>query len=70
MLLILVFSLAPFLDMLTVPILAEWSDSCTSSLGKRRPFIIALSTILLISLVIVPYGPVISTLVLDSHKFK
>ena len=61
---------APFLDMVTVPILAEWSDSCTSKLGRRRPFIIFLSTLLLISLVIVPYGPVISSLFVNSIKLK
>ncbi|XP_045623898.1 solute carrier family 45 member 3 [Procambarus clarkii] len=59
----IILGIAPFLDMMTVPLLAEWSDRCTSVLGRRRPFIMFLSIVLLLSLILVPYGPTITTIV-------
>uniref|UniRef100_A0A0P4VX71 Solute carrier family 45 member 3 n=1 Tax=Scylla olivacea TaxID=85551 RepID=A0A0P4VX71_SCYOL len=56
----IILGIAPFLDMGTVPLLAEWSDRCTSALGRRRPFIMFLSTVLLFSLTLIPYGPTIA----------
>ncbi|XP_076069536.1 solute carrier family 45 member 3-like [Oratosquilla oratoria] len=58
----IILGVAPFFDLLTVPHLAEWSDSCTSPLGRRRPFIVALSFIVMFSLILIPYGPSIGVL--------
>ncbi|KAK4301984.1 hypothetical protein Pmani_025905 [Petrolisthes manimaculis] len=49
--------------LVSVPVLAEWSDRCSSPLGRRRPFIMLLSSLLLLSLIIVPYGATIIALV-------
>lgn len=59
----IILGVAPVLDLLSVPVLAEWSDRCTSVIGRRRPFIMALSAVLLISLIVIPYGPVITSLI-------
>lgn len=61
----IILGIAPFLDMGTVPLLAEWSDQCTSALGRRRPFIMFLSSVLLFSLTLIPYGPTIALLFSD-----
>lgn len=58
----IILGVAPFLDMMTVPILAEWSDRCTSAIGRRRPFIMFLASVLLLSLILIPYSSVISSL--------
>lgn len=59
----IILGIAPFLDMVTVPLLAEWSDQCTSALGRRRPFIMFLSTMLLLSLILIPYGSTITSVI-------
>lgn len=64
----IILGIAPFLDMMTVPLLAEWSDRCTSMLGRRRPFIMFLSTVLLLSLILIPYGSTITTIVLGNNS--
>ena len=45
-------SSAPLIALLTVPTLGKWSDRCQSRLGKRRPFVLALSFVLIASLVL------------------
>ncbi|KAG7173139.1 Membrane-associated transporter protein-like 1 [Homarus americanus] len=66
----IILGIAPFLDMMTVPLLAEWSDRCTSVLGRRRPFIMFLSTVLLVSLILIPYGPTITTIITGTNSSK
>ncbi|KAK7016764.1 hypothetical protein SK128_025697 [Halocaridina rubra] len=66
----IILGVAPFLDMMTVPVLAEWSDRCTSVLGRRRPFIMSLATVLLFSLIIIPYSSVISSLFSITNTLK
>ncbi|XP_071525491.1 solute carrier family 45 member 3-like [Panulirus ornatus] len=65
-----ILGIAPFLDLMTVPLLAEWSDQCTSLFGRRRPFIMILSTVLLFSLILIPYGPTITTLITGSNSLR
>ncbi|KAL7645108.1 UNVERIFIED_CONTAM: hypothetical protein RMT77_003486 [Armadillidium vulgare] len=55
-----ILGVAPLLDMITVPALAEWSDNSTLKCGRRRPVIICLSLILILSLVIIPLSSQIS----------
>lgn len=66
----IILGVAPFLDMMTVPVLAEWSDRCTSVLGRRRPFVMFLSSVLLLSLILIPYSSVISTMFTDTNTLK
>lgn len=56
--------------MVTVPLLAEWSDQCTSALGRRRPFIMFLSTILLFSLIVIPHGTTITSVLSGDSSVK
>jgi len=64
----IILGVAPVLDLLSVPVLAEWSDRCTSVIGRRRPFIMALSAVLLVSLIVIPYGPLITSLIDDGEN--
>lgn len=66
----IILGIAPFLDMVTVPLLAEWSDQCTSALGRRRPFIMFLSTILLFSLIVIPHGTTITSVLSGDSSVK
>jgi len=49
--------IGPFLGFLTVPFLGQFSDrlSDKSLLGKRKPFILALCLLLLLTLLLIPY---------------
>lgn len=52
----IIFGVAPFIALFTVPVIGHWSDSCTSLWGRRRPFIFVLSIFLVISLVLLCFG--------------
>lgn len=64
----IILGIAPFIAMMSVPVLAEWSDRCSSPLGRRRPFIMLLASLLLLSLVLVPYGPTITALIATDNS--
>ena len=55
----LVLAVGPLLGLFLVPVIGHRSDHCTSSYGRRRPFILALGLILLVSLIIIPYCDII-----------
>ena len=46
----------PFLGFVLVPWIGRHSDNCRSRFGRRRPYILALSILLIISLIMIPYG--------------
>lgn len=52
----LAWCLSPLLGLLLSPVLGSISDRCTSRLGRRRPFIIALSVGIVAGLLLVPNG--------------
>jgi solute carrier family 45 protein 1/2/4 len=52
----MVWCLSPFIGFITCPILGLISDSCSSKLGRRRPFIILYSFGIVIGLIFVSYG--------------
>ena len=52
----IVLGIGPFLGFFFVPMIGRASDRCRSSFGRRRPFILGLGLLLIISLVIIPYG--------------
>ncbi|KAK3101626.1 hypothetical protein FSP39_004984 [Pinctada imbricata] len=56
----IILGLGPLLAFFLVPIIGRASDSCKSHYGRRRPFILGISLLLAVSLIIVPYGDVIS----------
>ncbi|XP_023323954.1 solute carrier family 45 member 3 [Eurytemora carolleeae] len=63
----IVLGIAPFIALFTVPELGKWSDRCTSRLGRRRPFILLMSAILVFSLILLFVG---QTLSLESKSMK
>ncbi|KAL4224971.1 hypothetical protein ACF0H5_015667 [Mactra antiquata] len=52
----IILGLGPLLGFFLVPVIGRASDRCKSSLGRRRPFILWLSFLLLISLLLIPYS--------------
>jgi len=55
----IILGVAPFLALFTVPVLGRWSDSCTSRFGRRRPFILGMSVVLIFSLLLLCVGQTI-----------
>ena len=66
-----VLGVGPLLGFLVVPIIGRASDKCRSRYGRRRPFILALSLLVVISLLIIPYGELLGVYALgeNSHRF-
>ncbi|CAH1802013.1 unnamed protein product [Owenia fusiformis] len=56
----LVWCCSPLLGFFIVPLLGSMSDRCTCSLGRRRPFVLALSVGILSGLILVPHGKAIA----------
>ena len=52
----IILGLGPLLGFFLVPLIGRASDQCQSSMGRRRPFILVISLVLLISLIVIPYG--------------
>ncbi|XP_037916322.1 proton-associated sugar transporter A-like isoform X3 [Hermetia illucens] len=61
----MVWGLSPLLGFFISPILGSLSDRCRSNLGRRRPLLIALSTGIMMGLVLVPYGKIVGGLLGD-----
>jgi solute carrier family 45 protein 3 len=64
--------LGPLLALIFVPLIGRWSDSCRSRFGRRRPFILTLSVVLVFSMYMIPFGEYFVVLALGdiplSHK--
>ncbi|WAR03056.1 S45A3-like protein [Mya arenaria] len=52
----IILGLGPLLGFFLVPIIGRASDRCRSKFGRRRPFIVGLSILLIMSLILIPYG--------------
>lgn len=65
----LCWTVSPLIGFFLVPILGSASDTCTSRLGRRRPFIIIYSVGIIIGLLLVPYGKDIGELLGDKSSF-
>lgn len=63
----IVMGVAPFVALVTVGGLGRWSDSCTSKWGRRKPFITALSVLLVISLFLLYLGQVVISMEGSKH---
>lgn len=51
-----ILGFGPLLGFFVVPWIGSASDRCRSTFGRRRPFILALSVILVISMYVIPFG--------------
>lgn len=60
----IILGMGPLLGFFLVPLIGRASDRCKSYFGRRRPFIMGLSALLLVSLLLVPYGDVLSVSIL------
>ena len=52
----IVLGIGPLIGLILVPVIGRSSDRCHSRFGRRRPFILGLSVLLLAALIIIPYG--------------
>lgn len=52
----IILGLGPLLGFFLVPLIGRASDRCRSRYGRRRPFILGISFLLIVSLLIIPYG--------------
>lgn len=52
----IILGLGPLLGFFLVPMIGRASDKCRSRIGRRRPFILGLSSLLIASLLIIPYS--------------
>lgn len=59
---------SPLLGFFIVPLLGSASDTCTSNIGRRRPFIFLYSVGIICGLLLVPFGKDIGELLGDSDK--
>ena len=57
----LILGIGPLLGFFFVPMIGASSDVCRSRYGRRRPFIFALGCLLIVSLMMIPYGELISS---------
>ncbi|GAB6027965.1 hypothetical protein CHUAL_002192 [Chamberlinius hualienensis] len=51
-----IMGVGPFFALLTVPFLGSWSDNCTSSWGRRKPFMLGISLTLMASIIFIVFG--------------
>ncbi|KAJ8269089.1 hypothetical protein COCON_G00116960 [Conger conger] len=56
----MVLGIGPVLGLLFIPLVGSASDRCTSSYGRRRPFIWLLSLGVLVALLIIPHADVLA----------
>ncbi|XP_035281796.1 solute carrier family 45 member 3 [Anguilla anguilla] len=56
----MVLGIGPVLGLLFIPLIGSASDRCTSSYGRRRPFIWLLSLGVLVALLIIPHADVLA----------
>ncbi len=52
----IILGIGPLLGFFLVPVIGSASDQCRSKFGRRRPFILVLGIVLIISLIMIPYG--------------
>ena len=65
-----VFGISSIINVILGGYLGSSSDRCTSSLGRRRPYIIGLTVILLIVTVLYPSGDILSDAFQLQHKTR
>ncbi|XP_066149513.1 membrane-associated transporter protein [Euwallacea fornicatus] len=66
----LVWALSPLVGFCLTPILGSLSDRCHLTMGRRRPFIIAMSLGVLLGLILVPNGELLGYLMGDQRPVE
>lgn len=61
----MIWGISPFMAFFVSPLMGSISDKCRSPLGRRRPFILALSVGIILGLLLVPYGKSVGILLGD-----
>ena len=61
-----ILGLGPLMGFFFVPVIGRASDRCYSEFGRRRPFILGLAILLVVSLYLVPFGEYFASLVVSS----
>ncbi|XP_022337209.2 solute carrier family 45 member 3-like isoform X3 [Crassostrea virginica] len=56
----IILGMGPLLGFIFVPIIGRASDNCLNPWGRRRPFIVGISSILVVALITIPYSDWIS----------
>ncbi|XP_062601174.1 solute carrier family 45 member 3-like isoform X1 [Saccostrea cucullata] len=51
----IILGMGPLLGFFFVPVIGRASDNCLSAWGRRRPFILGISSVLMFALIIIPY---------------
>ncbi|XP_062588232.1 solute carrier family 45 member 3-like [Saccostrea cucullata] len=51
----IILGMGPLLGFFFVPVIGRASDNCLSAWGRRRPFIVGISSVLMFALIIIPY---------------
>ncbi|XP_026477698.1 proton-associated sugar transporter A-like [Ctenocephalides felis] len=64
-----VWALSPFIGFFAGPLLGSMSDRCTSSYGRRRPFIFVLAILIVIGLLLLPNGEVLGHFLGDDFEY-
>lgn len=62
----ILLGMGPMLALIFVPLIGRYSDSCKSRFGRRRPFILGLSVVLVISMYMIPFGEYFSVMALGN----
>lgn len=66
----MIWCLSPLIGFFLTPVLGSLSDSCESIYGRRRPFIMLLSTGILLGLILVPNGRHIGAALGDTRNLR
>ncbi|CAM1302243.1 Uncharacterised protein g3194 [Pycnogonum litorale] len=66
----LMWCFSPVIGMILSPVLGSLSDNCSSPMGRRRPFIILLSVIIVLGLIFTPNGKDIGYLLDDTDSIQ
>lgn len=61
----MIWGISPFVAFFVSPLMGSISDKCRSPLGRRRPFILALSVGIILGLLFVPYGKMLGIMLGD-----
>ncbi|XP_005108292.1 solute carrier family 45 member 3 [Aplysia californica] len=62
----LILGLGPLLGFFLVPVIGRASDRCYSHFGRRRPFILGLAILLVVSLYLIPFGEYFASLLVPN----
>lgn len=65
-----ILGFGPLLAFFLVPWIGRASDRCRSKFGRRRPFILALSIILVVSMYVIPFGEYFTIAFLGESDFS